>query len=141
MDTTRRLHQVDDAERARIVQCVASELAADPAVLFGYLFGSFVESQRFHDIDVGVYLEVVQAATATPTALAMAQRLSERVGKTVDVRILNVAPMSFLYHVLRGRLIFCRDAAVLGEVIEHTISRYLDIAPLLRQATREAFAA
>jgi hypothetical protein len=59
----------------------------------------------------------------------------------VDVRGLNVAPVSFLYHVLRGQLLFCRDNARLAEVMEQTISRYLDIAPLVRRATQEAFSA
>ncbi len=36
---------------------------------------------------------------------------------------------------------FCRDDAVLAEVIERTVSRYFDIAPLLRRGTQEAFAA
>jgi hypothetical protein len=59
----------------------------------------------------------------------------------VDVRILNVAPVSFLYHVLRGQLLFCRDDEILAEVTERTISRYLDIAPLVRRGAQEAFAA
>jgi predicted nucleotidyltransferase len=135
-----RLHQIDERERTRIEQCIASELAADPGVLFGYLYGSFAESQPFHDIDVGVHLATIHADKATPAALVLAQRMSERTRKPVDVRILNLAPVSFVYHVLRGQLVFCRDAAVLGEVMERTISRYLDIAPLLRWGTREAFA-
>jgi len=137
----RRLHLVDGEERKRIEQYLAAELASDRSVIFAYLYGSFVESQPFHDIDVGVYLQTVRAERVTATALDLAQRLSDRVGKPVDVRILNVAPVSFLYHVLRGQLVSCRDAAVLAEVMERTVSRYLDIAPLVRRATQEAFAA
>jgi hypothetical protein len=59
----------------------------------------------------------------------------------MDARILNVAPLSFLYHVLRGRLLYCRDDAVLSEVMERAVSRYLDLAPLVRRGTVEAFAA
>jgi predicted nucleotidyltransferase len=128
-------------ERERIEQCLAAELAGDRSVTFAYLYGSFVESQPFHDIDVGVYLENVQADRVTATALDLAQRLSDRAQMPVDVRILNFAPVSFLYHVLRGQLVFCRDDAVLAEVMERTVSRYLDIAPLVRRGTQEAFAA
>jgi predicted nucleotidyltransferase len=128
-------------ERERIEQCLAAELAGDRSVTFAYLYGSFVESQPFHDIDVGVYLENVQADRVTATALDLAQRLSDRAQMPVDVRILNFAPVSFLYHVLRGQLVFCRDDAVLAEVMERTVVRYLDIAPLVRRGTQEAFAA
>lgn len=137
----RRLHLVDGEERKRIEQHLAAELASDRRVTFAYLYGSFVESQPFHDIDVGVYLQAIRADRVTATALDLAQRLSDRVGKPVDVRILNVAPLSFLYHVLRGQLVFCRDDVVLADVMERTVSRYLDIAPLVRRGTQEAFAA
>ena len=58
----------------------------------------------------------------------------------MDVRIVNEVPISFLYHVLRGMLLFSRDDVRLAEVIEDTTRRYLDIAPLLRHSTKEAFA-
>ena len=137
----RRHHLMNREERHRIDQCLAAELTGDRSVTFAYLYGSFVESQPFHDIDVGVYLENVQGNSVTATALDLAQSLSDRARIPVDVRILNVAPVSFLYHVLRGQLIFCRDDAVLAEVMERTVSRYLDIAPLVRRGTQEAFAA
>lgn len=117
------------------------ELLSEQEVVFAYLYGSFVEEDAFHDVDVGVYFKSVEPDKATVMALALAQRLSERVGLPVDVRVLNLAPMSFLYHVLRGRLIFSRDDAHLAEVIEHTACLYLDLAPLLRQSAKEAFAA
>jgi len=137
----RRLHHTSREERHRIEQCLAAELASDRSVTFAYLYGSFVESQPFHDIDVGIYLENVRADRLGATALGLAQRLSDRARIPVDVRILNVAPVSFLYHVLRGQFVFCRDDGVLAEVMERTVSRYLDIAPLVRRGTREAFAA
>ncbi|MBI4240672.1 MAG: nucleotidyltransferase domain-containing protein [Candidatus Rokubacteria bacterium] len=137
----RQLHHVNREERQRIEQCLAAELASDCSVVFAYLYGSFVESQPFHDIDVGIYLQTVRAERFSATALDLAQRLSDRARKPVDVRILNVAPVSFVYHVLRGQLVFCRDDAVLAEIMERTVSRYLDIAPLVRRGTQEAFAA
>ena len=136
-----RLHRMNREERHRIQQGLAAELASDRRVVFAYLYGSFVESEPFHDIDVGVYLENVQADRLTAAALDLAQRLSDSARIPVDVRVLNVAPVSFLYHVLRGQFVFCRDDAVLAEVMERTVSRYLDIAPLVRRGTQEAFAA
>ena len=137
----RRFHHMNEQERHRIEQCLEMELANDRTVTFAYLYGSFIGPQPFRDIDVGVYLENVRADRVTVTALDLAQRLSDRAQMPVDVRILNVAPVSFLYHVLRGQLVFCRDDGVLAELMERTVSRYLDIAPLVRRGTREAFAA
>jgi hypothetical protein len=137
----RRLHHINREGRDRIKQCLAAELASDLSVAFAYLYGSFVESQPFHDVDVGVYVQNVRADRLSAAALDLAQRLSDRARIPVDVRILNAAPVSFVYHALRGQLVFCRDDGVLAELMERTVSRYLDIAPLVRRGTREAFAA
>ncbi len=134
-----RLHNVSEAQRERIVECLASELTRADEVVFAYLYGSFAESQPFHDIDVAVYLRTPPTEPNTAKAVALAQRCAEETGKPVDVRVLNEAPVSFVYHVLRGRLLFSRDDTLLADMIEITTSRYLDAAPLLRQATREAF--
>ena len=50
------------------------------------------------------------------------------------------APVSFHFHVLRGECILSRNDCLLGDVIEDTVRRYLNIAPLLRRSTKEAFA-
>lgn len=137
----KRLHHMNREERHRIAQRLATELEGDRNVAFAYLYGSFMESQPFHDIDVGVYLVCVGADPAGALAFDLAERLNEVARMPVDVRILNVAPVSFLYHVLRGQLLFCRDDPRLAEVMEQTVSRYLDIAQLLRRGTQEAFSA
>lgn len=55
--------------------------------------------------------------------------------------MLNESPLSFVYHVLRGRLLVCRDEDFLTQMLEDVPRRYLDLAPLLRQGTKDAFAA
>lgn len=137
----RRLYQVDSGTRSLLLEELRAELMREPEVVFAYGYGSFLDSEAFHDVDVGVYVATDEPEKATATALALAQRLTGRLRFPVDVRILNQAPMSFVFHVLRGRLIFSRDDDLLAEVIESTIRRYFDIAPLLRQGAKEAFAA
>lgn len=137
----RRHRTVDPSERSRILERLAADLAADPDVAFAYVYGSFVGSEPFHDVDIGVYLRTTPPESMTLHSLALAEHLSTGVGLPVDVRILNAAPVSFVYHVLRGQLILNRDDDLLGEVMQRTVSRYLDIAPLLRRSTKEAFVA
>ena len=132
------LHRADETERVRIVEVVTDVLKQEPAVSFAFLYGSFVEARAFHDVDVGVYLRA--GVSGSDVASALAVRLSDRAGVPVDVRVINDAPISFLYHVLRGQLVLSRDDALLGEVMERTAGRYLDIEPLLRRSAKEAFA-
>jgi len=57
----------------------------------------------------------------------------------VDVRALNTAPPTFRFHAVRGQLLTARDEVLLSDVLEDTMRRYFDVAPVLLQATREAF--
>ena len=134
----KRLHAVDAASRARVVAALASALADEPDVAFGVLYGSFAAAEAFHDVDVGVYLRTEEPGHLYGSRSA--QRLSERVGYPVDVRVLNGAPVSFLFNVLRGQVLLSRDDDLLGDVMQRTMQCYFDIAPLLRRSAREAFA-
>ena len=58
----------------------------------------------------------------------------------MDVQPLNDAPIAFVFHALRGRLLFSRDDERLAATIEDTVRRHLDMEPLIRSATQEAFA-
>ena len=138
MELVRRRYQLDAEARAHVREQLARELATHADVAFAYLYGSFVESDVFHDVDVGVYFSPPPPTGAR--ALALAQFLSDRAKLPVDVRPLNGAPVSFVYHVLRGQLLLSRDDALLAEIMEQTVHQYLDIAPLLRLSTKEAFA-
>ncbi len=135
------VYSTDRESRRHLEEEITGELARDQNVVFAYLYGSFVEAERFHDIDVGVYFTNVDQDAAGARALELAQRLTARLNIPVDVRVLNAAPVPFRYHVLRGRLILSRDEEQVTTVMEDTVRRYLDIAPLLRHSAKEAFAA
>jgi len=57
----------------------------------------------------------------------------------VDIRVLNFAPVSFLYEVIRGNLIFERNEEIRIRVVEQTIQRYLDLKPMILRGIKEAF--
>ena len=134
-----QLYDLGEADRARLVAALGDDLTSNPRVAFAYLHGSFAEGRAFHDIDVGVYLEG-DAARDVDDELLLAERLSRLVQLPVDVRVLNGAPPTFLFHVLRGARLACRDEERLADVMEHTAQRYFDLEPVLRRATKEAFA-
>lgn len=135
------LYQLHKSDRRRIAEVVACELAQARELAFAYLYGSVIEGDRVHDVDVGIYLLPAQGKSSQERAAELGEKLSTTLKLPVDLRILNHAPISFLYHVLRGQLLYCRDEALLTSVIENTAREYLDLAPLIRQSTKDAFAA
>ena len=117
------------------------ELERVSGLRFAYVYGSVLESDRIHDVDVGICLDETAVAQQKDLVDALSVKLSAAVRLPVDIRVLNEAPLSFLYHVLRGRLVLCRDETFLTDMLEDVARRYLDLAPFLRNSTKDAFAA
>ncbi|MDE2059719.1 MAG: hypothetical protein KGL31_05395 [candidate division NC10 bacterium] len=86
---------------------------------------------------MGVYLSTDQTNGGITAHLSA--YLSRTVKFPIDVRILNAMPVAFRFHVLRGECLFSRDDDLRTDIMENTMRRYFDIAPVLRHATREAF--
>lgn len=137
----RARYTVQNETREAVLRRLATELEKESAVSFAYLYGSLLDTNTVHDIDVCLYLREPMAKEGSAMASELSARLTAMAGLPVDVRILNEAPLSFLYHVLRGRLLLCRDEHLLTAILEDVARRYLDLAPLLRQGTKDAFAA
>jgi len=134
-----RLFRPEEIDRTRVIEGVEAVLSREPDIAFAYLFGSFLEGQPFHDVDVGAYFKTGRDSDSIERSLELAQRLTDHLNLPVDVRPLDQAPLSFRFHALRGQLLISHDDELLSDVIEETARRYLDVAPLLRQNTKEAF--
>jgi predicted nucleotidyltransferase len=139
MKRTRYTIQPD--ARDALVRCLTAELEKDSAVAFAYLHGSLLDSETVHDIDVGLYVHESEAERGSAIASELSARLTAAAGVPVDACVLNGAPLPFLYHVFRGQLLVCRDEDLLTTMLEDVARRYLDLAPMLRQGTKDAFAA
>jgi predicted nucleotidyltransferase len=142
MSTTVRTYHLDASRRERLAielaACLTREFAS---VVFAYLYGSVLDRDMVHDVDIGIFLPEPLSNDSHVQASAIAARLRAVVELPMDVRVLNGAPTSFLFHVFRGRLLLSRDEALLTALLEDVGRRYLDIELLLRRSTKDAFAA
>lgn len=135
------LHTIRPEQREDVLMKLRVELERVSGLRFAYMYGSVLESDRIHDVDVGICLDETAVAQQKDLVDALSVKLSAAVRLPVDIRVLNEAPLSFLYHVLRGRLVLCRDETFLTDMLEDVARRYLDLAPFLRNSTKDAFAA
>ena len=106
-----------------------------------YLYGSAAEQQTGHDVDMGLYYQATDFVPTSDRMLTVANQLSSALHIPVDIRILNHATLSFLFHALHGQLLTCQHPDLHATILEQTGREYLDIAPLLRQSTKDAFLA
>lgn len=132
-----RLDHLDSAARERVLTIAAAALAERRDVSFACVFGSFLSEGAFRDVDIGVW---TANHADRRIDLELAASLSRQLGLPVDVRRLNDAPVAFLFHALRGRIVSVRDEGLLADIMERIAREYHDRAPLLRRALREAFA-
>lgn len=132
-------YSLNQHTRQSIFDRLAGELAGTPEIVFAYVYGSILDSESVHDVDVGLYLDEPELPRRSEILGPLSDRLSAVIELNVDVRLLNVAPVSFLFHVFQGHLLLSRDEELLTNLLEEVPRQYLDIAPLLRQATKEAF--
>lgn len=133
----KRLYRLSQEERGAIRDQIAAELLHEIGVLFAYVYGSFLKSEAFHNVDIGVYLSSSHFNNAM--AANLSAHLSGKVTLPVDVRTLNTAPISFRLYVLRGECLFSRDDNLRTDIVEDTMQRYLHDAPLRRHTTKDAF--
>ncbi|MGH7541861.1 MAG: type VII toxin-antitoxin system MntA family adenylyltransferase antitoxin [Gemmatimonadota bacterium] len=91
----------------------------DPEVVFAYLFGSVVKGRprSSSDLDVAVFFDAERKGTgrldAAERALDLEARLEARLGRPVQVVVLDHAPPELVQNVLGpGRLLFSRDEEV-----------------------------
>jgi len=107
-------------------------------ILFAYLHGSFVKKDAFRDIDVAIYLERMPASVLE-YELQMETDLMEALRKyIIDVRVLNGAPLSFKYNVIKdGIVLLSKDDDKRADFEEKTIVLYLDFLPYRKLYLRE----
>jgi predicted nucleotidyltransferase len=126
------------SDREAVLRQLSDALAGRDDILFAYAHGSFLRPDGFRDIDVAVWTSTKASRWID---VELGAELSRSVRLPVDVRVVNGAPVAFLFHVLRGRLLVVRDEPFLADLIERTARTCHDLAPLVRRATREAFGA
>lgn len=129
-----------EADRQLIVARLNRELEARSDIVLALLHGSFTRGGAYGDIDVAVWLDPGRLAMDERFryALDLSVHLHVQLGRPIDVRVLNDAPLAFRYHALQGRPLVVRDEEFLDELRARTWDDYLDFQPFARQYLREA---
>lgn len=108
-------------------------------VSFAYLHGSFAKNGGFRDIDVAVYLKDVPASPLEYEIALETEIMQTLAGYPVDVRVLNNAPLSFRYHVIKeGLPLIVRNDDARSDFQEATLAQYFDFAPFRALYLKEA---
>lgn len=127
----REIHRIDKVSKKGIEEAIREVLRKHEEISFAYLHGSFIKGNAFHDIDVAVYLERRMPAFVLEYELQIEMELIRAVGRhIIDVRVLNSAPLSFKYNVIKdGIILLVKNDDKRADFQETTIAAYLDFLP------------
>lgn len=137
--TERQRFTLDFNERQGALQPIVTRLAQRPEILAVVLYGSFLKSETFRDIDLALLVDEQKLLPEQFLDYEL-DRLGElaRLSKfPLDIRIVNRAPVLFRYAVTQGQVLFCRDARIWVEFCERTWGEYLDFEPVARRYIEE----
>lgn len=127
---------LNETEKEQLLRRLQEALQANPAVVFAFVHGSFLEEGPFHDIDIAV---LADDALEDPldALLELWEELAPRTEYPLDLQLLNEASLAFRYNVTRGRLIFARDEERALQFIERTWDLFFDFQPVMERYIEE----
>jgi predicted nucleotidyltransferase len=126
-------------ERGVLVDALRDVLGSEPSVRAAYLFGSVARAEAGpeSDVDVAVLLGDGEPRELQREGLRIEGELERRVGRTVQVVVLNLAPVDLVHRVLRDSVLLSeadRSARIRFEV--RARNEYFDLLPFLRRYRR-----
>lgn len=126
---TKRYTGSSQADKKTIENALRIALKKHPEISFAYIHGSFLQKKDFKDIDIAVYLETIPVSPLKYELKMEAELMKVVRPYPVDVRLLNAAPLSFRYNVIRyGSSLISRDDDKRTDFQENTLSMYFDFA-------------
>lgn len=111
-------------KRQEITEKIKKFLSKEEEIVFAFLFGSFLDSPSFKDVDIGVYVDEIRKDEILNYELELSKNLAKECGlsfDTIEVKVLNFAPNSFLNNIFsRGQLLFSKNKELLSDLIENS---------------------
>ena len=107
--------------KSEIQSSIKEQLIKDDSIIFAYIFGSFVESNKYGDIDLAVYSKNKNFDT-----INLACKLEKLVKINIDVIDIKNAPDHLIHSISKGEIIIDKDEDFRTDFISTTWSKYQD---------------
>ncbi|MEG3225543.1 MAG: hypothetical protein BME94_08585 [Methanobacteriales archaeon Met13] len=115
---------------------ITRQLKDQDEIAFAYIYGSVArgEEREDSDIDIAAYLTHHPTLEDPLLEFNLALELEKDIKRKVDLRILNIAPVTFIHQVFKhGKLLFSRDENLRIKFESQKMDEYLDFLPLLEE--------
>ena len=135
----KRYFEISAQDKEIVIIRIRDFLTKLPDLEFAYIHGSFFMADRFRDIDIAVHLGQIPTS-ALQLELTLETELARIIRNyPIEVRVLNSAPLSFRYNVIKyGKPLCVVDDDARTDFEEATLSLYFDFAPYREMYLKEA---
>lgn len=133
-----RKKKLSAEEKKILIEKISNILKAKEYIVFAYIFGSFASEDSYKDMDVGIFVSGAGDISPLRLELKMEDELEDIIHIPVDVRIINSAPLSFVYNILKNGIIIVDNNRSLRADFEGLIyKKYADFRYFRREYLRE----
>jgi len=125
-------------DKKHLIEKAAAVLQSKEYIVFAYIFGSFTAETSFNDIDFGIFIHGENPKSPLALEFELELELENTLGFPVDMRIINNAPVSFVYNVLKSGVVIVDKNISLRADFEGLIcKKYFDYTHLRDEYLRE----
>ncbi len=126
-------------EKQSLLERISDLLNARECILFAYVFGSFVSEDGFQDVDIGIFADIAKMEQSPlDFELSTEREIEAALCMPVDVKIINSAPLSFVYNVLKRKIVVAdKDGSFRADFEGAVYKKYFDFRHLRREYVRE----
>jgi len=133
-----RKRRLSEIEKKVVIGEISNILKTKEYILFAYIFGSFTSEDIFKDIDVGVFISGAEGKSLLTLELMLEGEVGDAIHTPVDIRIINQAPPSFVYNMLKdGIVIVDADKPLRSDFEGLVCKKYFDFQHLRNEYLRE----
>lgn len=130
--------KIDSVQKEIVIKNIREILKkVEPEVISAFIFGSFVQEDKFSDIDLALLFKT-QIDKPLDFEIALEILLEDSIGYPFDVRVLNFAPLSFCQAVFRnGKLIVDSKPNFRSDFTGNILKQYFDFSYFRQRYLRE----
>jgi uncharacterized protein len=130
--------KIESVQKEMVIKNIREILKkVEPEVISAYIFGSFVQEDKFSDIDLALLFKT-QIDKPLDFEIALEIILEDSIGYPFDVRVLNEAPLSFCQVVFRnGKLIVDSKPNFRSDFTGNILKQYFDFSYFRQRYLRE----
>lgn len=129
---------ISKEEKEIIIEKISNILKTGKYIIFSYIFGSFAKQDNFQDIDIGIYVSNIGDISPLKFELEIEAELEEIIHISTEVRIINHAPLSFIYNILMGGiLVVDKDKSLRADFEGLIYKKYFDFRHLRTEYLKE----